>query len=545
MSNPEELSIHKQPKESSDSDSEIEEITMVDFESTTVTQEKETQMTKTPLKTTQPSELNSGTAAESKTLTPKQLEKQREKEAKEKKRIEEKLAREKAKEEERKLKEEKRLQEKKAKEEEKERIKRENELKREKERQEREQKKNEERLRKEQERLKREEEKEKERLRKEEEKRKAEEEKRKKEEEAEKKKSKLKISNFFKPKTTVKSTTILTNETSEKKSDYSSMFYRFFIADGVSLHTSNTLTGESLKSSMNEFDSSLNSSPSTTDDLKSWFQQQASSASKPEPQQSAEYIYENEIISAPIRIKFIKFYENVKCWIGTYTNTTVALGLGKTPTKETPFFIDFDDEVGEDEEGEGEDIDDDDDASEGDEEDEEDLQDFLEEDNNSNGELRKKVVGPLMPLISWKGQNVGQEPIGLIVPVPVIKFEILNADVSLPVDPLKDYWSATVVAETTEPSTGPDISVEDQPKPKKTKSLITVPEDLELFASKVQGCDFTVPTMVEILKKELPKYTKGTIETTLKTLAKRVGPKMSEKRWEVDTQLLKSTAETQ
>ncbi|ONH66746.1 Reticulocyte-binding protein 2 a [Cyberlindnera fabianii] len=330
MSNPEEPSIHKQPKESSDSDSEIEEITMVDFESTTVTQEKETQMTKTPLKTTQPSELNSGTAAESKTLTPKQLEKQREKEAKEKKRIEEKLAREKAKEEERKLKEEKRLQEKKAKEEEKERIKRENELKREKERQEREQKKNEERLRKEQERLKREEEKEKERLRKEEEKRKAEEEKRKKEEEAEKKKSKLKI-----------------------------------------------------------------------------------------------------------------------------------------------------------------------------------------------------------------------KPIGLIVPVPVIKFEILNADVSLPVDPLKDYWSATVVAETTEPSTGPDISVEDQPKPKKTKSLITVPEDLELFASKVQGCDFTVPTMVEILKKELPKYTKGTIETTLKTLAKRVGPKMSEKRWEVDTQLLKSTAETQ
>ncbi len=44
--------------------------------------------------------------------------------------------------------------------------------------------------------------------------------------------------------------------------------------------------------------------------------------------------------------------------------------------------------------------------------------------------------------------------------------------------------------------------------------------------------------MVEILKKQLPNYTKGTIENTLKTLAKRVGPKPTEKKWEINFEML-------
>jgi chromatin assembly factor 1 subunit A len=446
-------------------------------------------------------------AEDAKKSTTRQLEKLKEKEERERKRKEEKLAREKAKEEERKLKEEKKVQkelEKKKKEEEREKVKRENDLKKEQLKKEKEEKEK----RKQEEKEEKERKKQEEKQKKEEEKRQKEEEKRLKEEQEKKRKDKLKISNFFKPKITVKSTI---HPTKKDTDAYQKSFQPFFIRDGVTVYNP-VPEMNSLQQSIDEFDLGLKSGES---DLNQWFQSQPHL--KPGFQQSAQYIFEHQLGSAPIHVKFIKFYENLKSWNGTYTKDTK--GLGKDPLRELPFFIDFDDDVGEDEEGDGEDIDDDEDEEEEEDEDADEMDDFLEEDK---AEQKRKILGPLIPVITW-GKEQSQE----------IKLEILKAEVSFPVDPLFDYWKP--VPRDSEDSSQPQ---------KKQKTVITDRSALEKFAEKVHDCDFTVPTMVEILKKELPMYTKATIENTLRSLAKRVGAKQAEKKWQVDQELLEKVVES-
>lgn len=464
----------------------------------------------------------------SQSLTQKQMDKIREKEERERRKLEEKLARERtkeeerlkrerAKEEEKRSKEDKKIQkelERKKKEEEKERLKKENELKREQLKREKERKRLEEKEERERRKIEEKEEKERRRLeeknKKEEERQKAEDEKKMREEAEQKKKEKLKISNFFRQKTTLKST-VQPDRVSEDTDDYHKSFQPFFVREGVSLHNAG-LPSDSLQRSMDEFDSALknnNSTPSSSD-LPQWFTQHPKLIEE-QQHQSAQYIFDNELAGAPILVKFIKFYENVRSWIGTYTKEHIV-GIGRDPLQELPPFIDFDDDLGEDEEGDGEDIDDEDDDEEDEEDEEDEMNDFLEEDQAE--QQRKKVLGPLIPVVSWgTGQTQG-------VRIRIIKPEMC----CFPLDPMFDYW-------------GKPITV-DEPAKKKQKTLITDKEDLEKFALKVHDCDFTVPTMVEILKKELPSYTKATIENTLRALATKVGPKQTEKKWQVDHEAL-------
>lgn len=447
-------------------------------------------------------------------LTPKQLEKLKEKEERERKRLEEKLSRERAKEEEKRLKEEKRQQqllERKKKQEEKDRIKRENELKREqlrKEREEKEKQKQEEKLKKEQERLQKEQE------------------KKLKEEQEKKKKDKLKISNFFKPKTSVKSTSVLMQQQQQqqqgsdhrlRENDYRKSFKPFFIREGVTL--AGDLSKEQLTESVNDFDKALENECSQSD-LLQWFRSLPVLKEEGENEgATAQYIYENGLTSAPIRIKFIKFYESVKSWIGSYTQSCHGLGSDPLRTLDKEF-IDFDDVIDEDDDGEGEDIDDEDDDEDDDDDDEDEMTDFLEEDNNGGNstEQRKKILGPLIPVITWG--NSDQTSAGCI------RFEVLKPNVSLPLDPSFNYWQTQ-----QQQSNGGNAET---PLKKKSKTMITDRDDLEKFADKVHDCEFSIPTMVEILKKELPNYTKITIENTLRSLATKVGSKQTEKKWQVD-----------
>ncbi|CAM9017637.1 unnamed protein product [Wickerhamomyces anomalus] len=394
--------------------------------------------------------------------TPKQKQKEEEKLQKMKQRELEKQEREKAKEEERLLKEKLRKEkeeERKRINDEKERIKKEKREKLLEEKKERDRKKEEERLKKEEEKQK-----------KLDEKRKAEEQKKKEEEAKQKKATKLQISNFFKAKTTLKN-----------------------------------------------FDEQLKTSKGQG--LKEWFKQRENS--NVQESTTAKYIFTHQLDAAPLNFKFIRFYENIKTYIGTYTKDPTT-GISIDPFILTDAFIDWDEEENENEEGEGEDIDDEDDEEEEDE-DMGDLSDFLDEDGEEN-KNKKKTLGPLIPQIHWKD-------------ITEYSIEVLKPDL-VTINPFEDYWKTTDTKDSGLPG-----DQDQSPKPKKSKSLITSRDDLEKFAKQVHDSDFTVPTMVELLKKQLPTYTKLTIENTLKNYAKKVGPKATEKKWEVDTELLKKAME--
>jgi len=435
------------------------------------------------------------------TTTPARLSKQKQKEeekiARMKQRELERLEREKAREAERLLKEKKRLEkeeERRKANEEKERIKREKREQLQREKEEREKEKQEEKRKKEEEKQK-----------KEEEKLKAEEEKKKAEEEKLKKASKLQISNFFKPKSVVKSTTITNIPISEAAdAEYKKSFHAFYVRENVFLHKVPT------RCAFDEFDKQMKAPDDKVGELT------FTKHKKQHDSTTAKYIFSNQLDAAPLNMKFIRFYENIKTYIGSYTKE-VSKDLAKNPFIfcETPF-IDWEDEQEEDEEGEGEDIDDDDEEEDEEDEGMEDLSDFLDEEEDK-GISKKRAAGPLIPQVSWRN-------------IDSFKVEILKENITS-VDPFYNYWDDI---------TTPDASghVESSPKPKKAKSLITNKDDLEKFAKEVNDSDFTVPTMVELLKKQLPNYTKLTIENTLKNYAKKVGPKATEKKWEVDRELL-------
>ncbi|KAH3681135.1 hypothetical protein WICPIJ_007910 [Wickerhamomyces pijperi] len=519
-----------------------------------------------------------------KQLTAKQLAKEEEKKARELKKEQERLERERAKEEEKRAREEKRLakeEEKRKKDEEKERQKKELEAKKEqqrKEREEKESKKQEERLKKEAE---------KEDKRKEEEAKKLEEEKKKKEQEA--KKAKSMISNFFKRKAPVKTTTTssssATPELKAKDVTEYEKLNKFYIKDKTIL-TNYVLTASELSSKISEFDQLLRQSKPS---LSTFFQSHKPQYPTTKPTPAIE-IYDSDLTTKtfpPLRLKSLRFYESVQTYNATYTKALPHhLSLATNPFQLTPGSEFFDWEFtgeGEDEDGDGEDLGDED-EEELDEEEDEDLRDFLDQEGEES-KLRRSM-GPLVPVVCW---NDGDE---LTEKDTDVKLEFLRENIKGgAIDGMFDYWSTAAVVSTTTTtasttSTSSTINIpliskaaslansslsanslstplkpgplptstytttpfqtpsllhtlagtnssssSVEPKSKRAKTLITNSTDLQIFKEKVQGTGFTIPTMVELLKVDLPSYTKATIEHTLKTYAVKDG---ATKKWVVN-----------
>lgn len=426
-------------------------------------------------------------------LKQRELEKQERDRAKEEERLQKEKLRKEKEEERRRINDEK------------ERIKREKKEKLLEEKRERDKKKEVERLKKEEEKLK-----------KLEEKRKAEEEKKKEEEEKQKKATKLQISNFFKAKTTLKSTfapsgTDTADTVDAADADYRSSFKDFYLRDTIKLKKGPALCD------LDDFNQQMKT-PTTS--LKDWFKQKEGNTAK--ECTTAKYIFEHQLDAAPLEFRFIRFYENIKTYIGSYTKQSAA-AIATSPFLVTESFIDWDEEENENDEGEGEDIDDEDDEEEEDE-DMGDLSDFLDQDVDETKNKRKSL-GPLVPIIQWHG-------------IVGYKIECLRPSLEA-IDPFIDYWKTT----SSDVTDGNSDTINESPKPKKSKSLITSKEDLKKFAEQVDDSDFTLPTIVDLLKRQLPSYTKLTIENTLKSYAKKVGPKATEKKWKVDMDSLQRAME--
>lgn len=181
-----------------------------------------------------------------------------------------------------------------------------------------------------------------------------------------------------------------------------------------------------------------------------------------------------------VPLKYLKFYENRKpAYLGTFSYTLIdikekdinlklkpcvkitidnnIIETLKTEIEESNPIInyDYDSDIGfGDDDGEDEDDDDEEgedlgSADEEDDADEEmvssDIEEFVETDaieGNSNNEGKKRVMGPLIPVIRnvKEGINEGDEFGEYFT---TLQWERMNENIKFPIDPYKDYWEDT------------------------------------------------------------------------------------------------------
>lgn len=420
------------------------------------------------------------------------LEKQRQREEEKARREAEKARREAEKEEKRRAKEE----EKRRKEEEREQQRR---------------LKEEEKKRKEEEKKRKEEERENERKRKEEEKKRKEEEKRKKEEAEAAKQPK--IANFFTVKS--KKSEPKADEQEKKdeastKSEFDSTFLQFHIKPNCILYPQTSVE-------------------SVTDDgdMSNWLKSQQvergysirSTARDVVDMMTLGQATEDEILSAlnSLPRKHLQFYEDVRPpYVGTFCKPRCWFATTPCERAVDTLNYDYDSEAEwvQDDGEDGEDLDINDESEDALDDEDDDMDEFVAADDELS---RRSIIGPLVPVIKW---NDGTDDL-----FNNLRMEYL-CDIDGPIDPFKDYWSTGVQKSTTA-----------SPNNKKRK---LIPEDgMKQVLERIKGQDMNQNLLVEILKRDFPKYSKEMIRNTLKEAARRVGEKEPNKRWEITEEFSK------
>ena len=453
--------------------------------------------------------------------------KEQERIERENKKLEEKQKREKQKQE----REAKKLQEREERERRKQQEKEERERKKRQEKEERERKKQQEKEEKEQERLKKEEDKRK----KEEEKRKKEEEKRKKEEAKERTQSR--IGNFFK-----KASSKQTDEV--EVSDFEKYFLPFYVKSGVVMVNSyNSTTSEDLESKVKDIDQLLesNDTSSSIEWLHSHNQKHGyeikMTAVEVLQTMTAKKKSDEELSKLLDKVpqKFIKFYENVRPpYVGTFSKKLTLPRDNPFSTEGTGFDYGYDSDLDwvneEEEEGGVDDLENDDEDEEEEQDDEDDgeneMDGFLDKDDDETGVSRKKFVGPLIPTIKLRKDlsTLDEESQKYFALVSV---ECLYQDAEFPVDPFKPL-NKRVATETPDQ---PEQKSSSTTPNKKTKSLITEPQDIVKLLEQVHDSTFSLSTITEIVQKHLPQYKKDTIKNSIKEYAAK--STKGDRKWQV------------
>ncbi|GMF99227.1 unnamed protein product [[Candida] boidinii] len=194
-----------------------------------------------------------------------------------------------------------------------------------------------------------------------------------------------------------------------------------------------------------------------------------------------------------VNVKYLQFYENAKpAYCGTYSkcindcNTELQFAPYTRLPLTDKFTLDYefdsdlegDNDEENDEEGDlidshdEEDDDDDDDEDDDDMDEDEGTNDkFLVEDDDekNNGgasKSKRKIAGPLIPVVKWfgmKNEDTDQSDILMqnIDYFDNLQYERLHTKIDFPIDPLKDYWTDISEAEN---KTNTEISKEEKSK---------------------------------------------------------------------------------
>lgn len=371
--------------------------------------------------------------------------------------------------------------------------------------------KEEEKKRKEEEKKRKEEEREKERKRKEDEKKRKEEEKRKKEEAEAAKQPK--IANFFSVK--AKKLEPKTEEQVKKdedstKSDFDSTFLPFHVKPNCIVYP---------RACVETVDDN--------GDITSWLKSQQvqrgysirSTARDVVDMMTLGQATEDDILSAlnSLPRKHLQFYEDVRPpYVGTFCKPRCWFATTPCMRAVDTLNYDYDSEAEwvQDDGEDGEDLDINEESEDALDDEDDDMDEFVAADDELS---RRSIIGPLVPVIKW---NDGTDDL-----FNNLQMECL-CEIDGPIDPFKDYWSTNVQKASAM-----------SPNNKKRK---LIPEDgMKQFLERIKGQDMNQNLLVEIIKKDFPKYSKEMIRNTLKEAARRVGEKEADKRWEITEEFSK------
>lgn len=403
---------------------------------------------------------------------------------------------------------------------------------------------------------------------KEEEKRKREEEKLKKENEKKAKKeakerSQLRIGNFFKKSSHDSSKAVST------KSDYEKTFLPFYSKDNIIISTNLILSTNKLSSNKQFIDDQLSQKSKVDSSVSEWIKSKQTKRGYTIKFKAVTLLQqmttkektdeELQILLSLIPQKYIKFYENVRPpFIGTYSKDLSLPISSPFTTEGTGYNYEYDSDLEwvneEEEDGEGGDIDNLESGEEDEEEDDEEegsegeFDGFLDaEDPNSTNPSKKKIMGPLIPVVHLRNQldtlekddqeyfhNTAAQQLVDTLPFPVDPCQKIiirrQTDQATDNSPVKELSSGDkrnigdVSASTIEQSSDG----------KKSKTLITEPKDLLRLFDEIQGSTFSLGTITEIAQKGLPQYSKLTIKYTIREYAARASPKVdSSRKWEI------------
>lgn len=396
----------------------------------------------------------------------------------------------------------------------------------------------------------------------------------------EEKRKKQSITNFFHVKATKNSSKIATTnlvETQKEsnggkdKSDFERFFLSFYVKPNtrlikqeVDLTRKNSLeqfiknaeNGENvpeIEADLNKFLQTLASKELISDsDLKSAYKKAGDVAQK----MNLGLIKDSQEEFRKVPRVFLQFYENIKvpyCGTSSYTIFDLKESISINPfvkivSKQGPsinYEYDSDLEESEDE-GDGEDIDlendddDDDDEEEDDTSSVSDIEGFVEKDGNdsqSSTDSKQKILGPLKPETRWLGQTLPEDD-AFGKYFQHIKVEKVQARLSFPIDPFKNYWqdlqkndikdnddhlnSIKLEADTQFGNLPGTNSIQSNVGVMKVrKKTITKEEDVKKLVEFItKNSNYTLGTLTELLQKQIfTQYSRSLVRNSIKHFA--------------------------
>ncbi|CDK26618.1 unnamed protein product [Kuraishia capsulata CBS 1993] len=404
----------------------------------------------------------------------------------------------------------------------------------EKEKQEREERKLEEKrlkdIKREEEKLEREKKKEEERLAKEAK------EAKKREEEEKKKRAQLSIGSFFKPISSsplaspIRKQEVKTQEASS--SDYEKHFLKFYVKENCQLCGPVNLDADTRR---DQFSLSAVSGDSNIPRFFKGCQRRKRGAyeqSSRSIMQQLNVDQENESLCEQffkdVPIRFLQFYENARPpYFGTYSPSN-AEGVEKLALN--PFLkiegtnYQFDSDLeSDDEDDEGEDVEDENDEDDDDESaaDSDELDEFVDDDDENSTKQKRKLLGPLIPVVKWLGDAQDDEIYNSK------EWERLSYDIEFPIDPFKDYWtpslavpSLAAIGSTTAASL---LAASQDSPPKKALKVIDKANDIENLSNFIlENPRFTIGTLTELCQVNVFKdqrYSKTVVRNSIQNIA--------------------------
>ncbi|GME82902.1 unnamed protein product [Ambrosiozyma monospora] len=261
-----------------------------------------------------------------------------------------------------------------------------------------------------------------------------------------------------------------------------------------------------------------------------------------------------------LELKYLEFYENKKMpYLGTfsrlsYEETKAACVDPFTRLESEMLNIEYeydsDLEEDSDDEGEGDDLEkDDDDEDDEDTEETSDIDEFVETDEVGEGNLKKRIIGTLVPVTRWLDEENTTPNDDFAKYFDSLQYERLSNKITYPIDPFHNYWesqnssqsplkgkqnalsknailnatnsnASTPLVNTISTTAGKQAAPLMANMVVKKKVITDVDDSKKLTDFIIMNNEFTINTMTEVAQKQiLSKYSKAVVKNSIRDIA--------------------------